>query len=191
GMANALKMVDENDKETSGGRLGRYLSQKSLKPFLYKGKEPGHYDPIVCYDGEKRIHGYEARRFMDFCKSMIEAKKHIDLSPRQTIIANQCIIALIDEATGYQHEREREELQKQWQKMLGLYVLPEPQPYQKIFPLTIYRQIFRLYNMDFIPENIARPGFIGTLTNKYIYGNLPRGILEKLKKETPKSEKGN
>jgi len=40
-------------------------------------------------------------------------------------------------------------------------------------------------------DNIKSPGFVGTLTNKYIYGNLPRGVLEKLKKETPKSERGN
>lgn len=134
---------------------------------------------------------------------MLEARRHIVLSPRQEIIAEQSetmirtlarvsIIALIDEATGYQYEREDDELQKQLNKILGLYVSDEPQKYQKIFPWTLYREIFRLYNQPFTVSNIKRPGFIGTLTSKYIiYGNLPKGVLEKLKKETPKSEKGN
>ena len=38
---------------------------------------------------------------------------------------------------------------------------------------------------------MIKPGFIGTLTNKYVYRNLPQGVLEKLKEKTPKSEKGN
>lgn len=38
---------------------------------------------------------------------------------------------------------------------------------------------------------IIKPGFIGTLTNKYVYQNLPEGVLEKLKDKTPKTQKGN
>src|SRR3954462_15488883 len=59
GYARALKMYDEAEKgkETPGSRMDRYLNQKSLKPFLYKGKRPDHYDPLVCYDGEKKISG--------------------------------------------------------------------------------------------------------------------------------------
>ena len=41
GMQEALKMVDEAEegRQTAGTRLSRYLSQKSLKPFIYKDKE--------------------------------------------------------------------------------------------------------------------------------------------------------
>jgi hypothetical protein len=49
GMQRSVKMIDESDKNASGTRLGRYLNQKSLQPFLYKAKEPGHYDPVVFY----------------------------------------------------------------------------------------------------------------------------------------------
>lgn len=102
--------------------VDRFLGQKSLQPFLYKEKKVDHYDPIICYDGNQKINGYEATRLADFCDGMLEARKNIDLSSRQTIIADQCevllrsfakvgIIALVDEATGYQYERERIELQ--------------------------------------------------------------------------------
>ena len=53
-MQNALKLQDESDNK-SGTRLARYLNQKSLEPFIYKGKEIGHFDPIICYRGEQKI----------------------------------------------------------------------------------------------------------------------------------------
>ena len=51
GMQEALKMVDEAEsgKETPDNRLDRYLAQKSPQPFIYKGKIPDHYNPIICY----------------------------------------------------------------------------------------------------------------------------------------------
>ena len=137
-MENALKMTDEIGEKERGPRLRRFLTQKSLQSFLYRGdKEGAHFDPIICYDGGIEIRGYEATRLADFCDGMLEARKSIHLSLRQTIIADQCeillrsfakvgIIALIDEATGYQYERERDELQNQLRKILGLYVSDKP-----------------------------------------------------------------
>ena len=52
----------------------------------------------------------------------------------------------------------------------------------------------RLWDIPFTPKNIKRkPQFIGHLTNKFIYANLPKGIfvLDALKANTPKSKKGN
>ncbi len=202
-MESALKMIGENGEQERGPRLRRYLEQKTLQPFLYRGnKEGAHFDPIICYDGGTEIRGYEATRLADFCDGMLEARKTIHLSPRQRIIADQCelllrsfakvgIIALIDEVTGYQYERERDELQKQLRKVLGLYVSEKPKKWQKVFPWTFYKQLFRLWGQPFTVEIIIKPGFIGRLTNKYVYGNLPHGVLEKLKEKTPKTEKGN
>lgn len=61
-MQEALKMVDDTEvgKRPSGTRLSRYLSQKSLSTYLYEGKEVGHFDPIICYDGTQKVNGYEA-----------------------------------------------------------------------------------------------------------------------------------
>ena len=47
-MQNALKLQDESDNK-SGTRLARYLNQKSLEPFIYRDKEPGHFDPQKSY----------------------------------------------------------------------------------------------------------------------------------------------
>lgn len=198
GMQEALKMVDDN-KKTSGHRIIRYLNQKTLNPFIYKDKPSGHYDPIVCYDGNKKIHGYEATVLVDICDGILEARKHIDLSPRQSIIAEQCeilvrafakvgIIALVDEATGYQNEREHFELQK----ILSAYISDEVLKWQLIFTDDFYREIYRLWGLPFIPKYIRqKPSFIGKLTRKYIYEELPKGVVDKIREKVGKTEKGN
>ncbi|MEC7755809.1 MAG: P63C domain-containing protein [Bacteroidota bacterium] len=201
-MQRALNMVDDEDSsKTSGARLNRYLNQKSLNPFIFKDKEPGHFDPIECYKGDKKINGFEASVLIDICDAFLEARKEIKLSARQQIIADQCeilmrsfakvgLIALIDEATGYQYDREQKELQT----ILKALVSDEILEYQQQFQLSFYREIFRLWGIPFTPKNIQRkPQFIGHLTNKYVYQNLPKGVfvLEELKSKTPKTKKGN
>ena len=198
GMQEALKMVDDNDK-SSGHRIIRYLNQKTLNPFIFKDKEPGHYEPLICYDGNKQINGYEATVLVDICDGILEARKQIKLSPRQSIIAEQCeilvrafakvgIISLVDEATGYQYERERFELQK----ILSAYISDEILKWQLTFTDDFYREVYRLWGLPFIPKYIKnKPSFIGKLTTKYIYDLLPNGVVDKIKEKTGKTDKGN
>lgn len=201
GMQEALKMVDDSEdkKQKAGTRLNRYLEQKSLQTFIYKGKEQDHFDPIECFRGDQKINGYEATVLADICESFLDARNEIKLSVRQTIIADQCeilirafakvgITALVDEATGYQYDRERFELQK----ILNTYISEEILKWQLTFTDDFYKQIYRLWNLPFIPKYIKnKPSFIGRLTTKYIYEQLPNGVLENLRKNTPKTEKGN
>jgi hypothetical protein len=200
-MQNALKMVDEAEdgKQNSGARLSRYLNQKTLKSFIYKDKEQGHFEPIICYKGDSKINGFEATVLADICDGFLEARKQIHLSPRQSIIADQCeilirgfarvgIIALIDEATGYQYDREKDELQK----ILSSYISSELLPWQKRFPDEFYKEIFRLNRWDFTVSGIQkRPGVIGTWTKQLVYNLLPKGVVVELEKKTPKSAAGN
>lgn len=193
GMQLALNMVDEDNRTSA--RLTRYLSQETLKPFIYKDKGIGHFEPLECFDGNSKINGYEASVLVDICDAFLEARKHIKLSPRQAIIAEQCeilvrsfakvgLIALIDEATGYQHEREQDELQK----ILKAYIAEELLPWQKRFPDVFYQELFRLNGWDYTVRGIKRrPGIIGKWTNKLIYEQLPPGVLDELKRKTPKS----
>ena len=158
GMQEALKMVDEAEvgKQKPGTRLKRYLEeQKSLRPYVYKEKRPDHYDPIICFEGEKVIHGYEATVLVDIANAFLELRKETGkenkkLPIRQAIISDQCeilvrafakvgIIALIDEATGYQKVRE-----ETLQEILRLYVSEEILKWQKIYHSPFYEQLFRL-----------------------------------------------
>lgn len=171
-----------------GSKLKRYLEQKSLQPYIYKGKGIAHYSPIICHDGNFEIHGYKRTILVDFCDGMLEARRNIHLSPRQKIIADQCeiilrsfaktgIIILIDEATGYQKERG-----ETLQEILRRYVSEELLKWQKTFHDEFYEQILRLWGWPFTPESIKKkPKFIPYLTIKLVYDNLPPGVLEKIR----------
>lgn len=96
--------------------------------------------------------------------------------------------ALVDEATGYQYDREQNELQK----ILKKYISEELLPWQKKFPDVYYQELFRLNQWDFTVNGIKkRPSCIGRWTNTIIYEQLPQDILKTLKEKTPKSENGN
>jgi P63C domain len=201
-MQRALKMVDEAEegKQTSGARLQRYLGQKSLKEYIFKGKEEGHFEPIECYRGNSKINGYEATILVDLCDAFLEARNNITLSARQQIIADQCevlmrsfakvgIIALVDEATGYQYEREQDALQDIHKR----FIAEELQPYHKQFPNEFYREIFRLNGWPYTVRQIKygeRPSVIGKWTKRYIYGAMPIGILDVLIKKTERGQDG-
>lgn len=200
GMQESLKMVDvEDGKQTAGTRLTRYFNQKSLNPFFSKYLSSDHFEPLICSDGGKKINGYKADILADICDVFLQARKEIELSVRQSIIAEQCeilmrafarvgITALVDEATGYQYEREKNELQK----ILKAYISDEILRWQLTFTDEFYREIFRLWGIPFIPKYIRnKPSFVGKLTNKYIYEQLPRGVVDKIKEQTGKTEKGN
>jgi hypothetical protein len=201
-MQRALKMVDEAEegKGTAGTRLTRYLNQKSMQPFIYKGKDADHFSAIECYRGKSKINGYEATILVDLCDAFLEARKNIDLSKRQIIIAEQCeilmrsfakvgIIALVDEATGYQYEREQDALQEIHKK----FIAEELQPYQKQFPNEFYREIFRLNGWPYTVRQIKygeRPSVIGKWTKKFVYGAMPKGVLDVLVQKTPRNNDG-
>ena len=200
GMQEALNMLDDTDyKTSSGSRLSRYLDQKSLAPFIYKDRDREHFEPLVCYRGTQKINGFEATLLADICDAFLEARKHITLSSRQQIIAEQCeilirgfarvgIIALIDEATGYQYDREKDELQK----ILKAYVADEILNWQKTFHDNFYKEIFRLRKWHFTSNGInKRPGVVGKYTNQFVYSQLPKNVVEFIRIKTPKSDAGN
>lgn len=98
-------------------------------------------------------------------------------------LARVGITALVDEATGYQYERERDELQK----ILKAYISEELLKWEKRFPDDFYKEIFRLNGWDFTVNGIKkRPSVIGRWTNTLIYNELPEGVLQELKENTPK-----
>lgn len=196
-MQETLKVVDGN---VSGTKLPQFLASSAFKPFIFNNKEAAHFEPIICYKGKQQINGYEATVLTDICEAVLSARRSgVKLTERQNIVANQCeillsafarigIIALIDEATGYQNEREHFELQK----ILSAYISDEILKWQLTFTDDFYRQIYRLWGKPFIPKYIKnKPSFIGKLTTKYIYEELPKGVVEKIKEKTGKTEKGN
>jgi hypothetical protein len=143
--------------------------------------------------------GYKAELLPSVCYVFIDANESKKLLKNQQHIADRCkilvrgfatigIIALVDEATGYQYDRNRDELQT----ILKKYINSELLKWQKRFPDSFYVEMFRLRGWDYNVKNILkRPGVIGTWTNNLIYKQLPNGVLEELKNKTPKDDKGH
>lgn len=181
GFQEAVRIRDRVEGEKRGGYiLPTFLASKTLNPFIESKLEVAKLEPIICYRGNQKIHGYEATVLADVCDAILEARRSgVHFTERQSIVAGQCeilmrsfakvgIIALVDEATGYQYEREHQELQR----ILRAYISEELLAWQKRFPDTFYREIFRLNGWGhFMSGNIdinKRPGVIGHWTNRLL-----------------------
>lgn len=158
GAINEVKYIGKNDKEVTG----------------YKAE----IIPLIC------------NLYLDAREKGILLKQQLPLAKTSEILVRSLakvgIVALIDEATGYQEIREKDELQR----ILKAYISEELLPWTKRFPDEFYKEMFRLNGWNFNPLSIARPSVIGTWTNKLIYNQLPKGVLSELKKNTPRDGKG-
>lgn len=97
------------------------------------------------------------------------------------------IAGLIDEATGYQYDREKDALQV----LLSKCIAEEFLPWTARFPREYYQEIFRLYNLPYDPLSLKRPQFIGSFTNEYVYKEMSPEVLDELRKRNPRRENGN
>jgi hypothetical protein len=91
-------------------------------------------------------------------------------------LARVGIIALVDEATGYQYERPRRELQEQLKKFLAERLVE----YASGFPHEYLKHLCRLRGVELRPD-MRLPRYFGHLTNDLIYRRIAPGLLEALK----------
>lgn len=101
-------------------------------------------------------------------------------------LAKVGIIGLIDEATGYQYDREKDELQQ----LLSKYIAEEFLPWTSRFPREYYREIFRLYDWEYDPLSLKRTPFIGRFTNDFVYNEMSPEVLKELRVKNSTIEKG-
>lgn len=144
-----------------------------------------------------RANGYRADFLVKVCEVYLKARDAKTLAPNQKAVAIQAdilmrafatvgIIALVDEATGYQDLRARNALAK----ILEQYIEKELQPWVQTFPNDFYREMFRLRGLDFTSDSVRRPQYFGHLTNDVVYKRLAPGVLDELRRVTPRDDKG-
>ncbi|HEY9018170.1 P63C domain-containing protein [Thiomicrospira sp.] len=175
-----------------------FVDAKNLQPYINQKLELLIKPITYCNEG-KEYQGYNALILPELCILYLTARREGKLTAKQMPLAIRSeilqgalatvgMISLVDEATGYQYERERFELQK----ILKAYISEETLKWQLTFTNNFYMQVFRLWGVPFTAKNIKRkPQFIGKLTNKYVYELLPDGVLNVLKDKTPKTDSGN
>ena len=101
-------------------------------------------------------------------------------------LAKTGIIAMVDEASGYQEVRQRLALQR----ILAAYISPDLMPYVSRFPSQFYEHLFRLRKWQWNPMSVKRPRRVGKDTVYIVYDRLPRGVLEELRRRNPEVKPG-
>lgn len=184
--------------EHAEAEVPQFLSFKSLKPHV--DKHLGNLESIIVKYRTERgnlAHGIKADIIPKICDVWLDADEAGKLGPRQKQIAAKArllmrslahvgIIALVDEATGYQRDRASDALSK----ILEAFIAKELQPWVKTFPDEYYEQLFRLRGLSYPSDTVKRPQYFGHLTNDIVYKRLAPTVLEELKKTTPKTPKG-
>ncbi len=178
--------------------LPHFLSFKSLEPFV--DKHLGDLQSITMKYRTERgalADGIKAEIIPKICDVWIDAKEHGGLGSRQRQIADKAllliralahvgIIALVDEATGYQEVRDRRALHK----ILDLYLLAERAKWAKRFPDEFYKQIFRLRGWTWRGMRVNRPSIVGRYTNDFVWDRIEDGLHGELRRLNPKDDTG-
>jgi hypothetical protein len=142
--------------------------------------------------GAAIAHGYEATILADICDAVLQVRKlEKGLQKQQLHIAEQCellmrgfsrvgIIALVDEATGYQDLRTRNALAD----ILEKFIAKELRPWMRTFEPDFYREMFRLRGWQYQPLSMKRPGAAAHFTNDIVYDRLAPAVRAELKRVT-------
>lgn len=143
--------------------------------------------------------GYDATLLPEICDVFLAARLDPDvrLSKAQDGYAERAeilmrslakvgIVALVDEATGYEKARERDDLQR----LLAEYVAEEFRPWVRKFPDKFFTEVLRIYGHGTNRQSNKRPQFIGRFINEYVYAYLPDGVLDELQRVNPVGASG-
>lgn len=181
------------------GEMPLFLLAKSLQPFItgdlrtMVSKSWRYKDPR---GGPVRV-GLEASLLPQSCDVWLKARDAGALTKIQMPVADRAeilmrglahtgIIALVDEATGFQYDRAKDALTK----ILEAFIAKELQPWVRTFPMDFYQELFRLRGLDYPKETVKRPQYFGVLTNDIVYKRIAPHVLDELKRVTPINESG-
>ena len=197
GMITALDMSQGTAGRGGGDRLARFVNTKGISRFVSDQLHDVITKPIRFRAGGGTGYGYEATVLADLCNAVLDARQAGNLHYQQEHIADRCemlvrafaklgIVALVDEATGYQEVRDRLALQA----ILDKYLRDELAAWAKRFPDEFYQQIFRLRGWIWRGMAVNRPQVVAHYTNDIVYERLTDGIMEELEKRNPRTKNG-
>jgi len=185
--------IDKRPGFLSANNLNSFISdelRRTWEPIPFRlAKGSGGYKGNIAF-------GYRAQILPLVCNAYLDAKEANKLSRTQEHISKACkilqrgfavvgIVALVDEATGYQEIRDRLALQE----ILRKYISGALFEWTKTFPIEFYKEIFRLKGWNW--NNGRMPKVIGTYTKDLVYSRLAPGVLQELENVNPKNEGGN
>lgn len=190
-MAKALQLKSEG-----GNAFLRTMSRKGVQSVIPPDLQDKIEKPIAFQGLRGNLEdGYEADVLIDVCDRLIEARNRNLLARSQIFLAMQAeiivrsaakigIIALVDEATGYQDKTKDE-----YRTLFESFIQKEFRQWEKEFPDKFFEMIYRLYGLKRQkPDSNKHPQFFGHFIRKYIYypiANSRGAILEQLDEKNP------
>src|SRR5438093_1461624 len=174
-----------------GSFFKRFVARPNLQPFINDELKRLLDNPVKFDLGEtygrmpiRYALGYEATILPELCNAILKARRAGVLDERQEQAATICeilvgglatvgIIALVDEITGYQKQK------NEYQKIVEKYVAKELQKYIRTFDEEYYYHIYRLkgWNWDrYVLERRNHPRAVANITNRIVYEKLPAGV---------------
>jgi hypothetical protein len=197
GMMTALDMKQGTAGRGGGDRLSKFVGTKALSSFVSADLAKVITKPILFNVGGQVAYGYEATILADLCEAVLAARKAGALNYQQEHIAEQCeilvrgfarvgIVALVDEATGFEKYKAKDDLAK----ILAAFVQKELRKWVRTFPVQYYEELCRLRGVAYPPPQMKLPQYFGVLTNNIVYDRLAPGVKTELKRITPKDSKG-
>jgi hypothetical protein len=172
-----------------------FLTAKNLKPFIPNELSVTSSQIEFRTLSGTRAFGYSADLLPFVCGVFLDAKQANVLTHMQQPIADKAlllirglahvgIIALVDEATGFQYDRPRRELEEQLKKFLS----DSLRRWVRTFPAAYFQHLCRLRGIELRPD-MKLPQYFGHLTNNLVYRRIAPGLLTKLKER--RDEKGS
>jgi hypothetical protein len=198
GFLQALGRHRKANVRREAGELPAILQGKAIRPFITDDVIEEARPFAFRTPHGVRASGYRAQSLPKVCEVYLKANDAGVLPHNQKSVAREAeilirglatvgIIALVDEVTGYQELRTKDALAR----ILEEFIAKELQAYVQTFPDDFYRQMFRLRGLSYPDDSVRRPQYFGNLTNSIVYERLAPGVLDELKRVTPKSEKGH
>lgn len=172
------------------------MGASNLTPFIPSELEcswqPIRFRPLKAGGSSGVALGYRAEILPMVCHvfedaeragKLLVVQKHVGEAARviSRSFSKLGIIALVDEATGFQYDRARDALAK----ILEKFIAKELRPWTRTFPLEFYEQIFRLKGWRFDPATMQGPRCLAQMTDDVVYNRLAPGVLKELREKNP------
>ena len=164
-----------------------FLAAKNLEPYINQDLLQ-ILQQVEYLDGTKKVKGYDARILPKICSLYLEARrdKNVLTSSQeklairaeilQSALSEVGIVALVDEATGFQYSRKFDALRL----LLEQYIHDGIQKWIKRFPDDFFILLDKIY-VNPATSSRNRPQYYGKFINKYIYEPIEKGyVKEKL-----------
>jgi hypothetical protein len=192
----SLRAIVKTLAGVDASNLGDYIGVSALKSFINSDLILGETRDFHIPGTQLRGRGILAERFIEILNGYVRALQSGELTTeRQKEIAIKCsivlgacakvgLIALIDEATGYQYERAEDALQVK----LRAFVADELRAWEKTFPDELWEQFGRLTNWQ--GSLHSRPKWWGKLVLELIYHAFDPDVARYLKENKPPPYKG-